>query len=278
MRPAVTGVRTLRQETRLPGGRSHRAYQARLSDGATVVVKTDGDSRALRYEFGVLGALEDADHPAPRPLALTQVRDEDGTSKLGLVMSWIEGTTPTGAAGYRRLGTRLAQLHRLPARPGIPIRPALTVDELPRQVRTEVGPATAAAILGRPAPADADVVFSHGDAGPENFVDHPDGGALVDFESACRQPAAADLGRSLFLIADTRGADLAAAVAALRAGYVAGGSFPPQELSGWAAAEGLRVAAWRHRQAGRPGVPDWRAAIATVLRCRRQIAEAEQPC
>ncbi|MFG1838760.1 phosphotransferase family protein [Micromonospora sp. NPDC049175] len=264
----------LRVEWALPGGRSHRTFRARSADGSVVLVKTDGDPAGLTHEFAVLQGLAAAGFPAPLPLALTRIPTIGGRWRLALLLSWVDGTVPNGTAAWRRLGARLAQLHRLPPVPGVPVRLSMTVADLPGSVRSAVGERRAMQMMTAASPGD-ELVLSHGDAGPENFLDHPDGGSLIDFEATCRQPAGADLGRCLFLLTDA-GRSPSDAGAALLAGYGAG-ALPVPELFGWAAREGLRVAVWRRRHAGRPGVPDWRRAVATALRCWSQASLREAP-
>ncbi|MFI1996442.1 phosphotransferase [Actinoplanes sp. NPDC020271] len=251
------------------GGRSHRGHRGRTSDGTTVMVKTGGDAARLAYEFDILRALESVNVLAPSPIALTRIGREPA-----LVVSWIDGIPPTGAAAWRRLGASLARLHSLPPTPTTRVQPNLRISELPDSVRSALGAATTT-ILTTPMPG-SDTVFSHGDAGPENFLDHSDGGALIDFESSCRQPAGSDLGRCLFLIADTAPGEAHNAAVALLEGYGAG-VLSPADLFGWAAREGLRIADWRHRHAGRPNVPSWQRATATAALCWSQTGRHEGP-
>ena len=268
---------SVRLERRLSAGRSHRMYQGRSEAGDLVAVKVGGDARSLAYESDILHHLAAADYPAPYPLGLTFVDDVGRSRQPALVLSWLDGTMPRDRAGWHSIGVRLAQLHSLPAPPGLPQRLLPSAQDLPDRLRDETGllPWIRDALEG----SGGDPVFSHGDAAPENFL-HEAGavGAFVDFESACRQPAGADLGRVLFFLVDGSPARTIRAARALLRGY---GRRPVDLFTtfAWAAAEGLRIATWRHRNAGRPGVPSWALALATADRCR-QTADALRcrPC
>ncbi|MBB5774979.1 phosphotransferase family protein [Nonomuraea jabiensis] len=253
--------------TPLPAGRSHQVYSGvDAQRGNRVVIKLDDSgSGRLDNEYEALRLL--AGHAAPVPAVLDKTTWQGRTC---LVLSHVDGSPSRTAGAYFRLGNALASLATVPA-PGDGLRtsPGETIEtEHRRRVRNlalylgETGPILAAVTVPR-----AHHVVTHGDPGPENYLDRPADGTLVDFESAMIAPFGLDLGRALFATALVEGAGAAQANAALLDGYRTAHALPRRpDLDAWVAIGGTQILAWRVAMSHRPATPPWQAAAEALKR------------
>ncbi|MDN5852273.1 MAG: aminoglycoside phosphotransferase family protein, partial [Actinomycetia bacterium] len=188
---------------RLPG-RSATVFRGHTdrSDAEVVVKIASTSDRMLDRERVTLQALRGRGVPAPRVLTHGLLADGAREVRPCLVLAFLPGTAPATADGYRRMGRRLAELreHGLActhlARLSATVlaqRHAAGV----RQLADELGPARTAWLAGLRVPVGA-LALTHGDPSPENFVDGPTGGAMIDFGAAVHAPTGLDLGRAWF--------------------------------------------------------------------------------
>jgi hypothetical protein len=274
-----------------PQGTRHRvSFGRERGSGADVVVKIELIEGTLEREAAALRWLGRSAGVAPRLRADTHIDwpgapGAGGRSRRCLVLDRAPGEPPRTTAGWGRLGAALAALA---ARPwegsGLPVCevPAFReqhdarLDQLAPAYPRAIERVRRAAAAARPVDLDAPLCLAHGDPGPGNFLDAPEGaGTLIDWEEAHVAPRGLDLGRVVVIALLGAGPDgYVARDHAERAGAVAdaylerarpGWAPDDAELRWWLTVAGVQLAHRRHERAGEPGVLPARAALDVLV-------------
>ena len=240
-------VRILR---RLPG-RSHQVYLAREADtGRLVVVKTGGNTDALRREAAALSLLSVSGAAVPRSSGILI----DHRDRPVLMLQYVDGHHLRSPADFAAAGRALATFHAVSLSSQIPPSRALayipiqTVVSSCETLARSVGLDLAPLALRLMAITACDLSCVHGDASANNALITPSGtGVLLDLENAHVGHPGLDVGRFLFLAsqAPTTTNDM-------MADFLAGYGRPPVpagDLNDWIAVAGLQIAIWRARNA-----------------------------
>jgi aminoglycoside phosphotransferase (APT) family kinase protein len=262
----------------LPSGRSHRLWLAR-QDGTPgkVVVKTRGKTTKLIHEANVLAALRTIIGTPSPCLRETSLISSGTAPRLCLIMDYIPGHHPDTVDDHQTLGAAFAQLHNIARTPALEV--------LHRPLRRLLQPAHALAATLHPPLTDllddlnrcdrqsSERVLIHGDAAPNNaIITDANQAVLIDYENTVLTHPGLDLGRLIFNI------DLTDApshlknerINAIISGY-ARHRDPPPDLRAWTIAAGLQIAAWRHANRTRPGVPAAAEALERVLTWQNRL-------
>lgn len=262
------GDRRLHLTERYSQGRTSAVFRAIDQSGHDVVLKVAIDvPAAIDRERRVLQALAATGYPAPRPAGHGTLGAE---RRECLLLDHVPGSRPTTVDGYRRLGRRLAELGqaRVEARSlsrftVVPLvwRHRAALDALWPVFGLPLTRYLAAIRLPR-----TEIRLIHGDPSPDNFLDDPSGGWLIDFGSAAWGPSALDLGRACAVTAlEMSGEQRAEATRALVEGYADRAGCPPPDLHPWSVVAATQIAHWRLRNRGRAGVPPV-GPVAALLR------------
>lgn len=123
-------------------------------------------------------------------------------------------------------------------------------------------------------PGASDLVITHGDPGPGNYLDDNATGTLIDWEAAHVAPIGLDLARATFIALLGAGPvgyvarDHSQRARAVAHGYLAqlAERWRPtsEQLRWWLTVAGIQFAHRRWQRAGQPGVPPWTDAIDTL--------------
>jgi Ser/Thr protein kinase RdoA (MazF antagonist) len=263
-------------DERLPS-RSATVFRGRTdrSDGEVAVKITSTSDRTLYRERITLQVLRGRGVPVPRVLTSGLLADGAGEVRLCLVLGFLSGAGPTTADGYRRMGSRLAELreHGLACTHLARLSTTVLAQRHTAGVQLladEFGPARTAWLGGLRIPVGA-LALAHGDPSPENFVDGPSGGALIDFGAAVHAPTGLDLGRAWVTAQLHRGRP---ASAPLLEGYAVQAGRLPTDLATWTAVAATQLAVWRCRHRARPEVPPV-AAVLNLLDTLRVTGEQQ---
>ena len=182
------------------GSKNHTRFG--VLDEARVVVKIQANHGRLRNEHVALRFAGSHELPCPRVVA-------SGTTDDGaffLVLSREEGHRTTTLQGWGRLGFDVAKLASIPTVDCELARtePQGFVDDhlerlsavaplLDRGHQGEI--ARAIDHIGR----NSSLALTHGDPGSGNYLDHPGGGTILDWETAHVAPFGLDAGRAAFI-------------------------------------------------------------------------------
>lgn len=273
----ITGLR------RLTGGRSHLTYYGYFRDLPVICKLSTHQGGRLKHEFQVLRLLGKVCYPCPRALDFILCADVADQEYACLILSYVAGGPPSARSSFRRMGRRLGELHQVSVLgEGVPFRSVdglgevlgNVINALPRGDCLTLERAVSIARQGEGRP-----VLAHGDASPGNFLDENTGGRLIDFEAACRQPAAADIGRCLFVMeAEYRISLRSLSAEALLHGYRSVASLPTADVvAAWCVVEGLRIIQWRYENHVRPGALPPQQALAALQSALRWLA-GESSC
>lgn len=140
-----------------------------VDHGPGLVLRRPLRPRAVSREIAVMRWLDERGYPSPR--VIEEIED-------GLVMERVDGPTMLEDLAARTVSGHMttlahlhAQLHMLPAPPGLP------------------------------APYGVGTTLLHGDLHPGNVILSPEGPKVIDWTNACLGPAGADLANAWLLIA-----------------------------------------------------------------------------
>jgi aminoglycoside phosphotransferase (APT) family kinase protein len=120
-----------------------------------------------------------------------------------------------------------------------------------------------------------DLVFTHGDPGPSNYLDDLAGGTLIDWEAAYVAPIGPDFARAVFIAHLGSGPsgylaqDRDERALAVSHGYLSelGGRWHPtlEQLRWWLAVAGIQFVHRRWERADQRGVAPWSDALVTLV-------------
>lgn len=265
-------------------GTRHEVFFGVLTrTGERVVVKVERVPGGLDVEHRALRCLTADRGPAPRLIAASPVISS-GRRAACLVTQRADGAAPTTRSGWKRMGHALARLVDIPccgcdltmlnART-FGARHAQRIEQLGVRLQkladtvedwTELRSSTI--------PGASELVLTHGDPGPGNFLDNNAAGTLVDWETAHIAPLGLDLARAIFIAllgagpAGYPARDHHQRAQAVAHGYLAqvGQRWRPtsQQLRWWLTVGGIQFIHRRWRRAGEPGVAPWTDAIETL--------------
>jgi aminoglycoside phosphotransferase len=262
---------------RLPG-RSATVFRGHTgrSDVEVVVKIASTSDRSLDRERVTLQALRSRGVPTSWVLTHGLLVDSAREARPCLVLGFLPGTAPTTADGYRRMGRRLAELreHGLACAHLARLSASVLAQRHAAGVRLladDLGLARTRWLAGLRIPVEA-LALTHGDPSPENFIDGPTGGAMIDFGAAVLAPTGLDLGRA-WVTAQLRAG--CAAGSPLLEGYATEAGRLPADLNRWTSIAATQLAVWRHMQRARPQVPPV-AGVLDLLDTLR--AAGERPC
>lgn len=251
--------------------------------GERVAVKVERVAGSLEVEHQALTWLTAQRGPAPRLVAASHVISHDGHAAC-LITERVDGAAPTTTPGWERMGHALARLANIPWRgsglavldtPAFGDRHAQRIRALGVHLDTVAETVQDWTQLCSPTvPGACDLVITHGDPGPGNYLDDNAAGTLIDWEAAHIAPIGLDLARATFIA--FLGAGPAGYVArdhsqraqAVAHGYLAelaGRWRPtPEQIRWWITVAGIQFIHHRWQRAGQPGVAPWSHAIDTL--------------
>ncbi|MBP0458750.1 phosphotransferase family protein [Streptomyces montanisoli] len=271
---------TVSRLTPASGGQNNVVFFGLSPAAEEVVAKVEGAAGRLHAEYRALSWAARHGVAVPRVYRWGEVRSGELQGARCLVLGRVRGRRPVTPFDWRRMGTCLAGLTRLPVA-GSGVRlvgadEAVAHHEHATAMLVAQLPSAHAAVVQRvaaevPVPPLSRPVFAHGDPGPGNFLvsdagpDH-----LIDWETAQATPMGLDPARAAVLAllnADPAGGDLARRqAAAVWHGYAAGtGRQPGAVATRWwltVACVQFLAGRWRRRDAAR--VRPWEDAV-TVL-------------
>jgi aminoglycoside phosphotransferase (APT) family kinase protein len=265
-------------------GTRHEVFFGVLDDtGERVVVKIERVVGSLQVERRALNWLTAECGSVPRLIAASTVI-RHGRRAVCLVTEHADGVPPTTRSGWDRMGRALARLVEIPSCGSqLAVLDPRTFGERHAERVRELGerlePLAATVddwtqLCSATVPGAAELVITHGDPGPGNYLDDRAAGTLIDWEAAQIAPLGLDLARSTFIALLGAGpVGYAARDHQGRARAVAGGYFAqlgkrwnptPQHLRWWLTVAGIQFVHRRWQRAGRPGVAPWANAVDTL--------------
>ncbi|HJS92895.1 MAG TPA: aminoglycoside phosphotransferase family protein [Solirubrobacteraceae bacterium] len=249
--------------------------------GEAVAVKIERIAGSLEVERRALRWLTGQRGPAPRLIAASIAPCRDAAC---LVTARADGAAPTTTAGWERMGHALARLIDIP-HDGCDLTaldPATFGDRHVQRIG-ELGALLDVlaetveewtALCSPTIPGADELVITHGDPGPGNYLDDNATGTLLDWEDAHIAPLGLDLARAAFIAllgagpAGYLARDHQQRARAVARGYLAqvGERWRPthEELRWWLAAAGVQFVHRRWQRAGQPGVAPWTDAVDTL--------------
>ena len=251
--------------------------------GERVAVKIEWIAGSLEVERRALSWLSVQRGPAPRLIAASTVISH-GRRAACLVTERAEGSAPTTRSGWDRMGHALARLIDIPTAgcdlavldpPSFGDRHAQRIRELGVHLETLAESIEDWTEICSPTIHGAtDLVITHGDPGPGNYLDDNTAGTLIDWEAAQIAPIGLDLARATFIAllgagpAGYLGRDHRERARAVAHGYLArvGQRWRPttEQLRWWLTVAGIQFAHHRWQRAGEPRVAPWTDAIDTL--------------
>ncbi|GAB3845699.1 hypothetical protein GCM10029963_24380 [Micromonospora andamanensis] len=273
------GGRTLRHLARMRSGRSSLVLSGvEPHGGRRLIVKIARSSaHRLATEAQTLSAISTCGVPVPRPVGLDTVTLGNRDAPC-LVLTWCPGHRPQTLPAMIRFGTALARLSRHAA--CCPHLPKLSATEVLAQhheavdALAEALPASLRRRLRAVSVGPAPSGLLHGDPGPDNFLDTPDGGTLVDLERAAVGPLSLDLARAQAAFELAEPSPEPALLSALGMTYRRLVPLPARPSDGWWTIAATQLLRWRWDQRHRSDVPNWGLA---ADRIERRLAQ-EQAC
>ncbi|WP_030902907.1 phosphotransferase family protein [Streptomyces sp. NRRL F-5126] len=284
---------TVSRLTPASGGQNNWVFFGRSPDSEAVVAKVEGAAGGLCAEYHALAWAVRHTAAVPHVYRWGEVRSGEYEGARCLVLERVRGHRPVTPFDWRRMGTCLAGLTRLPVG-GSGIRlldaddtvsnheraTAVLVAQLPGAQAAAVKRAAAAATgpsLSRP-------VFTHGDPGPGNFMVSDDGpDHLIDWETAQATPLGLDPARAAVLaLLSPDPADRGLAerrAAAVWHGYAGDTGWQPdaETTRWWLTVACVQFLAGRWRRRGDARVRPWQDAV-TVLDGLERIVGALDEC
>lgn len=268
-----------------PGqGTAHETvYGTVLDSGTRVVVKLERTVGGLAREAAALTALNAGRcRVAPR-LFMASFSSVDGQRLPCLVIERCAGSPPTTIDGWWRMGHALGRLADVPPPvTGLEVVDAITFGRQHVQRIHELGDRLGPFVDAIPdwptlaagdSPAPAQLVITHGDPGPGNYLDDGSDGTIVDWELAHIAPRGLDLARLQFIAmlgvgpSGWVGGDQQARAAAATDGYLHALSPPrrpsDEETRWWTAVAAIQFVHRRWQLDGHPA--PWEVA-ARVLK------------
>jgi aminoglycoside phosphotransferase (APT) family kinase protein len=248
-----------------------------------VAVKIEGIPGGLETEHRALRWLTAQRGPAPRLItACTAIFK--GRPTACLVTERAEGIAPTTGSGWDRMGRTLARLVDIPwcgseltvlDPETVGGRHVRRIEELGARLEVLADSVEDwTELCSSTIPGATDLVITHGDPGPGNYLDGNETRTLIDWEGAHIAPIGLDLARATFIA--LLGAGPAGYVArdhqqrarAVAHGYLAelGESWrpTPELLRWWLTVAGIQFVHLRWKRAGQRGVAPWTDAIDTL--------------
>lgn len=251
--------------------------------GERVAVKMERIPGSLEVERRALSWLTAQRGPAPRLITASTVISR-GRHAACLVTARADGAAPTTRSSWERMGHSLARLVNIPFcgcdltvldPPTFGDRHAQRIRQL--GVRLEMLAETVedwTQLCSPTIPGATDLVITHGDPGPGNYLDDNEAGTLIDWEAAQIAPLGLDLARATFIALVGAGpAGYLARDHHQRARAVAHGYLTqlgkrwlptPEQLRWWLTVAGIQFVHRRWQRAGQPGVAPWTDAIDTL--------------
>jgi aminoglycoside phosphotransferase len=251
--------------------------------GERVAVKIERVAGSLEVERRALSWLTAQRGPAPRLIA-TSTLICGGRRASCLVTERVDGSAPTTRAGWNRMGRALARLADLPAggcdltvldAPAFGERHAQRIRELGAHLQSLAETVEDwTELCSRAMGGATDLVITHGDPGPGNFLDGNAAGTLIDWEAAHIAPIGLDLARAIFIAllgagpAGYVGRDHRERARAVARGYLdqVGRRWrpTPAQLRWWLTVAGIQFVHLRWQRAGQLGVAPWSDAVDTL--------------
>ena len=200
---------TIRLEGRPAQGTQHDVAFGVVTDtGELVAVKIERTPGALQREAAALAWLNTQHSPAPRLLAAATT-EIDGKPVGCLVTDRCRGSPPETIAGWRRMGRAYARLPKSrDLLAGLTVLDAVTFGQEHAERVRDLGTRLASLsestadwerLISPVVPGSPQLVLTHGDHGPRNFLDDGRDGTLIDWEQAHVAPRGLDLARLVFI-------------------------------------------------------------------------------
>jgi aminoglycoside phosphotransferase len=282
------------------GTRHQVLFGVQERTGERVAVKIERVAGSLEVERRALSWLTSQRGPAPRLITASTVIS-DGRPAACLVTGRADGAAPTTRSGWERMGRALARLIDIPwAGCDLTVLDAQSFGDRHAQRIRELGARLDiladtvedwTALCSPAIPGTTDLVITHGDPGPGNYLDDNQAGTLIDWEAAHIAPIGLDLARAMFIALLGAGpTGYRAREECQRARAVANGYLAqlaerwqptPEQLRWWLTVAGIQFIHGRWRRAGQPGVAPWEGAIDTLrvaLRGRGRTRPSPEDC